>query len=411
MSTNWEEVPLGELVERVTTKNTRGNTNVLTISAKDGLVSQRDYFKKQVASENLAHYFFMEHGEFAYNKSYSDGYPVGAIKRLDRYPAGVVSPLYICFRVTKTELLSSDFLVQYVEAGLLEPGLRAIAKEGARNHGLLNVKPFEFLSLPIRLPPLPEQRTIASVLSAMDDRIKASRAVTNQLAVLKAATMTELLTQGVRRRHPTPLRTSNEVDEAPEHWTRATVGDLATFRGGNGFRPPDWSTSGLPIIRIQNLNGSPEFNHYAGPIEESWLVEPGELLFAWAGSRGASFGPCLWPGPRGVLNQHIHRIIPHSIVRKPFLFYVLRLLTSAVEKKAHGFKDSLVHLRKGELTGWLVAVPPLAEQDEIIAVLGALQERIDAEERELSAITLAKQTLATAMLCGEVRVQPDGVVA
>ncbi len=86
---------------------------------------------------------------------------------------------------------------------------------------------------------------------------------------------------------------------------RVTIGDLCEFFNGNGFRPPDWKSSGLPIIRIQNLNGSQSFNYFDGTPEAKWIIEPGDLLFAWAGVKGVSFGPTIWPGPRGVLNQHI----------------------------------------------------------------------------------------------------------
>jgi Type I restriction modification DNA specificity domain len=96
-----------------------------------------------------------------------------------------------------------------------------------------------------------------------------------------------------------------------DSWSNRTIGELCKFSNGYGFRPPDWSKEGLPIIRIQNLNGSKEFNYFNGIPDESWLVEPGTILFAWAGVRGVSFGPTIWSGPRGVLNQHIYRIHPH----------------------------------------------------------------------------------------------------
>jgi len=263
----------------------------------------------------------------------------------------------------------------------------------------------EWLRREVDVPPLPEQRKIAAILSSVDDAIEATREVIDQLQVVKKAVMTELLTRGIPGRHTKFKMT--EIGEVPEEWEITSIGDLGDFSGGNGFRPPDWGVNGLPIIRIQNLNGSLEFNYFAGDPDSDWLVEPGALLFAWAGTRGASFGPCIWPGPLGVLNQHIHRIRPRTLVRKQYLFRLLSLITQAVEKKAHGFKDSLVHLRKAELTSWPVALPPLGEQDETVGVLNSIDARVDAEDEFLLGLRDAKSALMSVLLTGEVRVTPD----
>ena len=97
----WEVMHLKDKFDRITRKNSEGNTNVLTISAKNGLINQEDFFKKEIASSDKSNYFLLHHGEFAYNKSYSNGYPFGAIKPLEKYDKGIVSPLYICFAANK----------------------------------------------------------------------------------------------------------------------------------------------------------------------------------------------------------------------------------------------------------------------------------------------------------------------
>lgn len=96
-SKGWEEKRLGDIFKRITNKNITNNQNVLTISAQYGLVSQYDYFHKSVAASNLSNYYLLKKGDFAYNKSRSQGYPYGAIKPLRLYDEGVVSALYICF--------------------------------------------------------------------------------------------------------------------------------------------------------------------------------------------------------------------------------------------------------------------------------------------------------------------------
>jgi len=147
-SGEWKQVKLSKIFERVTTKNNGKSSNVVTMSGQQGLIRQEDFFKKSVASEILDGYFLLKNGQFAYNKSYSNGYPMGAIKRLNRYDDGVVTTLYICFEISEPTKADSDFWEHYFESGLLNSGLSQIAHEGGRAHGLLNVKPADFFSLP-----------------------------------------------------------------------------------------------------------------------------------------------------------------------------------------------------------------------------------------------------------------------
>lgn len=167
----WEETRFRNMFSRVTRKNKEGNDNVLTISAQYGLISQRDFFNKDIASEDKSNYYLLKNGEFAYNKSYSNGYPFGALKRLDMYDKGIVSPLYICFTVTEDNKCP-DFYVHYFEAGKMNREIQAFAQEGARNHGLLNISVDDFFNSYIVAPSFAEQEKIAEILSAQDKLIE-----------------------------------------------------------------------------------------------------------------------------------------------------------------------------------------------------------------------------------------------
>lgn len=197
----WKTYRLGDLFERVTKKNTENNTNVVSISAQQGLIRQDEFFKKSVASETLEGYYLLSHGQFAYNKSYSNGYPMGAIKRLNRYEKGVVTTLYICFAVRDESNFCPVFFEQFFDAGLLNEGLAQVAHEGGRAHGLLNVKPSDFFSLKVKIPSLKEQQKIAQVLSTADAEITNLQAQLAKLKLEKKALMQQLLT-GQRRVKP-----------------------------------------------------------------------------------------------------------------------------------------------------------------------------------------------------------------
>lgn len=191
---DWQTVRLSDLFTRVATKNDEVNTNVVTISAQHGLIRQEEYFNKTVASETLNNYFLLKRGQFAYNKSYSNGYPMGAIKRLNRYEKGVVTTLYICFEVSDFNKCDAGFFEHYFEAGLLNRGLSKVANEGGRAHGLLNVKPSDFFSLKVSVPGLEEQKVITRMLFSADRDIEILQQKLTCLKQEKKALMQQLLT-------------------------------------------------------------------------------------------------------------------------------------------------------------------------------------------------------------------------
>ena len=170
-SASWNLYRLKDVCQRISERNSQESSSlVLTIAAQYGLVSQTDFFNKSVASENLSNYYLIQKGDFAYNKSYSGEYPWGAVKRLELYETGVLSPLYICFKPNPL-IVDSDFLSHYFETHKWHNGIAQIAGEGARNHGLLNVSISDYFATLHRLPGLPEQKKIASYLNLLSDII------------------------------------------------------------------------------------------------------------------------------------------------------------------------------------------------------------------------------------------------
>ena len=169
----WEQRKLGEIVERITRKNENlESTLPLTISAQYGLIDQNEFFDKRIASKDVSGYFLVKNGEFAYNKSTSSDAPWGAIKRLDRYESGVLSTLYIVFKISDERKTSSDYIVTYYNTDLWHKGIQAIAAEGARNHGLLNVAPADFFETNLTMPKdYAEQQQIGSFFQQLDHLI------------------------------------------------------------------------------------------------------------------------------------------------------------------------------------------------------------------------------------------------
>ncbi|WP_311549367.1 restriction endonuclease subunit S, partial [Prevotella nigrescens] len=189
----WEKKRLGDFTERVKRKNKHNLSKLpLTISAKYGLVDQITFFNKIVASTDMSNYYLLKKGEFAYNKSYSNDYPWGAIKRLDNYEQGVLSALYICFATQDN--VESDFILQYFESPKWHRSVSEIAVEGARNHGLLNISVQDFFQTYHYVPKEKKEQTkIATLLHLLDERISTQNKIIEDLKKLKCAIIENVL--------------------------------------------------------------------------------------------------------------------------------------------------------------------------------------------------------------------------
>ncbi|MEN0511655.1 restriction endonuclease subunit S [Staphylococcus aureus] len=189
---DWEEKELGEVADRVIRKNKNFESKKpLTISGQLGLIDQTEYFSKSVSSKNLENYTLIKNGEFAYNKSYSNGYPLGAVKRLTRYDSGVLSSLYICFSI-KSEM-SKDFMEAYFDSTHWYREVSGIAVEGARNHGLLNISVNDFFTILIKYPSLEEQRKIGDFFIKLDRQIELEEQKLELLQQRKKALLKSML--------------------------------------------------------------------------------------------------------------------------------------------------------------------------------------------------------------------------
>jgi type I restriction enzyme, S subunit len=151
---------------------------------------------------------------------------------------------------------------------------------------------------------------------------------------------------------------------------------LADLANGYAFKSEDWAADGTPIIRIENLNGSENFNRIGVAVEDRYRVRAGDLLFSWSGNRGTSFGPHVWEQPGDwYLNQHIFKVSERGVDRR-WLFWALKAATEYIEQQTSGI-IGMVHVTKFELGSIPLPVPTLAEQREIADFLDAETARID----------------------------------
>jgi type I restriction enzyme, S subunit len=415
---DWPMVRLGDITSRVDARNRARIQTVLTISAEHGLVNQTEFFNRRVASEDISNYFLLERGDFAYNKSYSRGYPFGAFRRLERYPQGVVSPLYICFR-PRSEQADSDFLAQYLNAGILDDGLGLVAKEGIRNHGLLNVGVQDFFRLAFRLPSIPEQRQIAAILNTVDDAIRKTEQLIAKLKQVKQALLHDLLTRGIDdngelrdpERHPEQFKDS-PLGRLPKAWEVRTAHDVCAAVIDCKNRTPPVTSEGHPVIRTPNIRD--------GEFVTDGLVYTDRLSYQIWTQRGkprsgdvlitreAPVGEaCLLPEwlPPACLGQRMmmFRPAPHLLNSQ---FLVAAIMSHAVQGVLIDWAggSTVGHVRVGDIRRLPIPVPPLHEQVQVATVWVRIRTEYRAEEATLDKLQVLKSGLMEDLLTGRVRV-------
>ena len=166
--------------------------------------------------------------------------------------------------------------------------------------------------------------------------------------------------------------------DIPDSWEWVRVRNCTELFNGRAFKPSDWTVMGLPIVRIQNLNDEKApFNYYDKSVDEDVHLYGGELLFAWSGTPGTSFGAHIWRDQEAVLNQHIFKLLfDENALFKPYYMYALNQRVGSLIKAAHG-SAGLQHVTRGVFESTLIPLPPFAEQIRIVEKLNVLFPIVD----------------------------------
>lgn len=263
---------------------------------------------------------------------------------------------------------------------------------GGKGIGLMGLSSRELDKMMMPLPPINEEKSIVdkidilfNVVDALDNE---KDSLSTQISETKAKIL-DLAIHGklapqdpsdepaielLKRINPsfTPSHNLHYVGDVPNGWIAVTYNDVAEYINGRAFKPEEWESNGLPIIRIQNLNEpSAPFNYSNNRFEKKYQVQKGDLLFAWA----ASLGVYIWKGQNAWLNQHIFKVIPYPFIEKEYLYHALSASINDFYQKSHG--SGMVHITRKQFVNMPLLLPPIDEQKRIIKAIKAYYNILD----------------------------------
>ena len=216
---------------------------------------------------------------------------------------------------------------------------------------LLRARPEGVKLVQIPLPPLEEQKRIAAILDQADALRRLRRRALDRLSTLGQAIFHEMFGDARTNPYGHPI---------------ASVGEICRLINGRAFKPEEWEDTGLPIIRIQNLNDAAKpFNYTSKNLPNKFRVREGDYLFSWSGTPGTSFGCFRWSGPEGWLNQHIFKVIVTDAILGTFFRFQLNARLDELIAKAHG-GVGLQHVTKGMVTEMPFICPSIEVQEAFV---------------------------------------------
>ena len=356
-------------------KNSSNETNLpLTISSKDGLVDQISYFNKTVASKDMSGYYLLKKGEYAYNKSYSVGYDFGSIKRLDRYPMGALSTLYICFALKRHD---SDFIRAYFDSLKWYREIYMISAEGARNHGLLNVPTDEFFQTTHYIPQdTREQRKIANFLIALDRRIETQHSLVEKLKKYKRGLLSFIFEE---------MTVTDDADSTAYLFSEIAQRRKEKYNPECGVEYPC-----IELEHIEQATGK-IFGNVLSTAQSSikTVAKTGDVLF---GKLRPYLRKFAFVEQDIVCSSEIWALIPSTLVLPKFLYYLIQtehfLHVANISSGTKMPRAEWENIEKEPFD-----IPCLAAQEKIIVTLEAIDKKICVAGDTLNAFSKMKNSL------------------
>lgn len=367
----WKSIPLSRLAIRAKQKNRDEKIDrVLTNSAEFGVVDQRDFFDKDIATQGkLDGYFVVELGSYVYNPRISSTAPVGPISK-NKVGTGVMSPLYTVFKFKDDR---DDFYEHFFKTTGWHTYMRQASSTGAR-HDRMAISSDDFMAMPLPVPSPAEQQKIAECLSSVDELMAAQARKVDALKTHKKGLMPQLFP---REGETQPRLRFPEFQNAGE-WEDDTLGAVCEL-----YQPVTLSSSQLSMTGEHLVYGA---NGVIGTHNE-YNHEESEIAVT---CRGAACGEMTTTKPKSWITGNAMVVKPRTKkLRKDFIFQYF---------KNHGLKKVISGSAQPQITrtGFaplVIFFPKPAEQQRIASCLSSLDALITAETQKLEALKTHKKGL------------------
>ncbi|WFQ80856.1 restriction endonuclease subunit S [Xenorhabdus sp. SF857] len=387
---HWPCVELNEVAKRSKNKNKGENVSrVLTNSAVDGVVDQRDYFDKDIAVKgNLETYYVVDKGDYVYNPRISTVAPVGPISK-NKVGKGVMSPLYTVFRFNSK---NNEFFEHFFKSSRWHGYLRTVSNNGAR-HDRMSITSSEFMAMPVPYPGEVEQQKIADCLASIDELITLHAQKLDILKSYKKGLMQQLFPaegENVPKLRFPEFRSNQE-------WIKVTLGQLGELVSGLTYSPTDVCEEGLLVLRSSNVqNGQISLgdNVFVRPdVKGANLSKPGDILI------------CVRNGSKALIGKNA--LIPENLPRcthgafmtifrtnRSFFIYQLFQTYAYDRQVAADLGATINSINGNQLKKYDFHIPKSEEeQDKIASFLSSIDQMISSQIMKVNELKNHKQGL------------------
>ena len=373
---------LSSVFAKNTKKNTDGQiTNVICNSAKQGLIPQREYFDKDIAnSDNTSGYYIIEENDFVYNPRKSADAPYGPISSYKYAEAGIVSPLYLCFRAKKE--INPAFFEWYFRSSVWHRYVYMSGDSGAR-HDRVSIKDDTFFAMPINLPSAHEQEHIASFLERIDQRIEMQRSLVDNLKKYKRGVMQRIFHQ--------------HYAQGDEVWTCVRLGDIfkkVSRRNTNGM-VKNVITNSAEYGLIPQRDFFDKDIAVDGNTTNYYVIEEGDFVYNPRKSNTAPYGPFnrYTLSERGIISPLYTCLVLQADINPSYLAWYFRSDAwhrYIYDNGSQGVRHDRVSMTDDLLMGIPVMFPDNTKQQVYADILDKIEARLQAAQKEYELLTKTK---------------------
>ncbi|MBM6707830.1 restriction endonuclease subunit S [Ligilactobacillus salivarius] len=378
---DWERKKLGDVAEKVIQKNNNNAfKNVLTNSAEYGIISQRDFFERNIANKNnISTYYIVQNDDFVYNPRISNLAPYGPINRNKTGYTGIISPLYYVFRVLN---INTAFIEWYFKTTCWHKFMYQHGDSGARSDRF-SIKDNELKKLPIKLPADDmEQEKIAKTLTSLDNTLQLHERKCEELALIKKALLQKLFPK--KDEFKPEVRYKNFSDA----WEQRKLGEVATFINGRAYKQNELLDSGkYKVLRVGNFYTNDSWYYSNLELADKYYIDKGDLVYTWS----ATFGPHIWDGEKVIYHYHIWKIELSESLDRDFTLQILEADKAKLLANTNG--STMIHVTKKDMESKVISLPNIEEQKQIGSYLMKFDSLIALHQRKLEKLKQLKKFL------------------